>query len=131
MTDRVWPGKLWRGSPMYQPTPAASTATIVPASIALTMNGNVSSSRRSVIGLSESCVFTSRDEFVAVSVHVRSLGLADDDHAPVLRSQHLDRGAVELAERRGRDDCLDRAAHRASAGHVDHLVEVAEERVDV
>ena len=30
---------------MYQPTIAASTATIVPASSALTMNGNVNSSR--------------------------------------------------------------------------------------
>ena len=42
---------------MYQPTIAASTATIVPASSALTMNGNVSSSRRSVIGLSVSVGF--------------------------------------------------------------------------
>src|SRR6516164_8585665 len=117
MTDRVWPVKLWRRSTMYQPTTAASTATIVPASSALTMKGNVSSSRRSVIGSSESCVFTSRNQFVAVAVDVGRLGLPDHDHATVLRSQHLDRGAVELAQRRGRDDYLDRAAHRVSAGH--------------
>src|SRR6516225_5116436 len=104
MTDRVWPVKLWRRSTMYQPATAASTATIVPASSALTMNGNVNSSRRSVTGSSESCVFTSRNQFVAVAVHVRRLGLADHDQASVSGPEHLDRGAVQLAQRRRGDD---------------------------
>jgi hypothetical protein len=39
ITDSVWPAKLCRRSTMYQPTTAASTATIVAASSALTMNG--------------------------------------------------------------------------------------------
>jgi hypothetical protein len=39
----VWPAKLWRRSTMYQPATAASTATLVPASSALTMNWKLSS----------------------------------------------------------------------------------------
>src|SRR5690348_7750856 len=131
MTDSVWPAKACRRSTMYQPTTAASTATIVPASSALTMNGKANSSRRSVIGLSESWVLISGHELVPVTVMVRRLRMPDDDQAAVGRPQHLDRRAVQLAQRARRDHLLDHPAPGAPAGQVDHVVEVAEQRVDV
>ena len=40
MTERVWPANVWRRKTMNQPVMPAITATIVPASSALTMKGN-------------------------------------------------------------------------------------------
>src|SRR5439155_10404599 len=68
---------------------------------------------------------------VAVAMDERGFRLADDDEPPVRGAQHLDRGAVEAAERLAGDHLVGAAFDRAAAGEVDHAVEVAEDRVDV
>ena len=117
---------------MYQPTTAASTATIVPASSALTMNGNVNSSLRSVIGFE-------RELRVHFTRPVRAggrggagprAGRRRPGGRRAVRSTSIGVPYRSLSVGRG-DHLLDRAADRAAAGHVDHLVEVAEQRVDV
>src|SRR5947207_1478391 len=115
---------------MNQPVTPAITATIVPASSALTMNGWAKSSWRSVSGFQESCWKTAAST-MAVAVHERRLRLADDHESAVRGAQHLDRRPVEMAERLARDHLLRGALDRAAAGKVDDAVEVAEDRVDV
>ena len=115
---------------MYQPTVAASTATIVPASSALTMKPKLSSCRRSSIGFGESEGLRLMGD-VAVAVDVGGLGLADDDELPVARAQHLDRQAVQARQGGRGDHLVDRSAHRPPIREVDDPVEVADERVDV
>src|SRR3954471_1174106 len=68
---------------------------------------------------------------VAIAGYERRFRLADGDEAPVGSVQHFDRGAIETAERLGRDHFLRPALHRTAAGEVDDAVEGAEDRVDV
>src|SRR5438552_1329416 len=68
---------------------------------------------------------------VTVAVDERGLRLADDDEPSVRGAQHLDRDAVEAAERGGGDHLVGAAFDRAPIGEVDDSVEVAEDRVDV
>src|SRR5947209_2448890 len=133
MTERVCDAKAWRRSTTYQPTMPASTATIVPAASALTMNGNVNSWRRSSIGLGESVGIAlmggvgscgGRRSRVAVTVMVGRIRLADHDEAAVGRAQDLDRGAVQLGQRRGVDDLGDVAGQRVAPGEVHHAIQV-------
>src|ERR1700690_814062 len=114
---------------MYQPTTAASTPTIVAASSALTMNGNWSTSWMSRSRSKESVGLDIGS--VTVAVVVRRLGRPDDDQPAVARPQHLDRGSVQAAQLRARDDVRDRAGQRLAAGEIDHAVEIAEQRVHV
>ena len=91
---------------MNQPTTPAMTATTVPASSALTMNGNAVSCRKSETGSSDRTARRPLSELVmlvAIAVVGGRLGQPDDDEAPVGRLQHLDRDAVEAGERRRGD----------------------------
>src|SRR5712692_6516219 len=107
MIERVCPAKVCRRRTMNQPVTPAMTATIVPASSALTMNGYEKSCRRSLIGFQESPWKSEASSMrVAVAVHERRLGLSDDDEPAVGCSQHLDRCAVETAQRLARDHRL-------------------------
>src|SRR6266576_156722 len=95
--ERVCPAKVCRRSTMNHPIAPETTATIVPARKAFTMNGYENSWRRLVTRPAPSCV-------VAVAVHGRWLGGSDDDQASVGGAQDLDGGAVEGAQRLGGDD---------------------------
>src|SRR5262249_50884947 len=117
-----------------QPVTPAITATIVPASSAWTMNGKRKSSRTSWTRFQESPWKTAASGMgvrVPVAVHERRLRLADDDEAAGGRVQHLDRRAVQAAERLARDHVRGPSLDRAAAGEVDDAVEVADQRVDV
>src|SRR5436189_1509606 len=132
MIESVWPAKVWRRRTINQPVTPAMTATIVPASSALTMNGKAKSWRTSSAGFQESPWKTEASSMlVPVSVDERSFRLADDDEPAVGGAQHLDRRAVEAAERGARDHLGGAAFDGAAAGDVDDAVEVAEDRVDV
>src|SRR5450759_1967543 len=55
----------------------------------------------------------------------------DHEHAPAAVFEDLHRGGVDAGERFRRDDLL-RLAHRhVSLGHVEEVIDVREERVDV
>src|SRR5438876_3197600 len=117
---------------MNQPMTPAITATIVPASSALTMNWNEKSSWRSVTGFQESpWKIAASGMFVTVAVNEGRLGLPDDDEPSVGGVQHLDRRSVEPAERLARDHLFRASFDGGAAGDVDDAVEVAEDRVDV
>src|SRR5436190_5789462 len=132
MSESVWPANVCRRSTTNQPVIPAMTATIVPASSALTMNAYERSSWRSSSGFAERpWKIAASAMLVAVAVHERRLGLADDHEPAVGGAQHLDRGAVEPAEGRARDHVLGHALDGLAAGDVDDAVEVAENRVDV
>src|SRR5947208_1790156 len=117
---------------MNQPVTPAITATIVPASSALTMNWKERSCCTSLTGFQDrpwkSAASTMR---VTVAVHERGLGLPDDDEPAVGGAQHLDRSAVETAQRLARDHFFRPALDRGAARDVDDPVEVAQDRVDV
>src|SRR5438105_8476991 len=115
---------------MNQPVTPAMTATIVPASSALTMKGYARSWWRSVSGFQESPWKTAALG-MTVAVDERGFRLPDDDEPAVGGVQNLDRCAVEAAERFARDHLFGRALDRATAGEVDDAVEVADDRVDV
>src|SRR5438045_353258 len=106
------------------------TATIVPASSALTMNGYVNSCRKSSSRFHDKPWKTAASS-MAVAVMAGRLGLADDDEPPVRGVQHLDRHAEEPRQRLARDHISRPAADRAAAGDIDDLVDEAEDRVDV
>src|SRR6266487_4522646 len=115
---------------MNQPVTPAMTATIVPASSALTMNGYEKSCCRSMSGFQES-PWKIAASSMPVAVHERCLGLADDDESAVGGAQHLDRSAVETAEGLARDHRFRSALDGLATRDVDDSVEVAEDRVDV
>src|SRR5438067_2118277 len=106
--ESVCPAKVCRRSTMNQPVTPARTATIVPASRALTMNGYETSWRTSSARFhdSPSKMAASSMGVVPVAVDERRLRLPDDDQAAIRGAQHLDRRAVESAERFGRDHVL-------------------------
>src|SRR5207245_1164278 len=115
---------------MNQPVTPAITATIVPASSALTMNGKEKSCWRSSSGFHDSPWNSAASVMrMTVAVHERRLGLSDDDEPAVGGAQHFDRCAVETSERLARDHLLGRPCHGRAAGDVDDAVEVAEDRV--
>src|SRR5439155_6134221 len=117
---------------MNQPVTPAMTATIVPASIALTMNGNEKSWRTSSTRFQDSPrKIAASGMGVAIAVDKRGFRLADDDEPAVRRAQHLDRRAVETTEVGTRDHIVGGPLDRTTAGEVDNTVEVAEDRVDV
>src|SRR2546421_8813254 len=115
---------------MNQPVTPAMTATIVPASSALTMKGYAKSWWRSVSGFQESPWNTAASG-MTVAVHERGFRLSDHDEPAVGGVQDLDRCAVEAAERLARDHLFGRALDRATAGQIDDAVEVADDRIDV
>src|SRR2546421_10342300 len=115
---------------MNQPVTPAMTATIVPASSALTMNGYVNSCRKSSSRFHDRPWKTAASS-MAVAVMEGRLGLAADDEPPVRGVQHLDRHAEEPRQRLARDHISRPAADRAAAGDIDDLVDEAEDRVDV
>src|SRR5436305_385537 len=126
VTDSVCPANVWRRSTMNQPMTPAITATAVPASSALTMNGNVRSERTSSTGFHESPVKT--DSMSMVPVQVGSA----DHHEPAIRcAENLDRHAVQRTERLRRDDFFRRAFHCRPTGEIHDTVEVADDRVHV
>src|SRR3989442_12038871 len=132
MIERVWPAKVCRRRTMNQPMTPAITATIVPASSALTMNWNETSSWRSVTGFQESpWKIAASGMCVTVAVNEGRLGLPDDDEPAVGGAQHLDPCSVEPAERFARDHVFRTAFDGGAAGDVDDAVEVAEDRGDV
>src|SRR5213592_4558126 len=99
MIERVCPAKVCCRRTMNQPVTPAMTATIVPASSAWTMNGNDTSSWKSLIGFQESPWKRAASAMrVTVAVHERRLGLSDDDEPAVGGAQYLDRHAVQTAE---------------------------------
>src|SRR2546423_13710135 len=125
---------------MYQPAAEARTATIVPASSALTMNGNRSSWCRSDTRFSESdglpligagptpgsAKATGCRSLlgVAIAVDVRRLGLADHDQPPVASAENLDRRSIQLAELRRGDHLVDPAGQGVTRRQIDHPIEV-------
>src|SRR5260370_5358872 len=117
---------------MNQPATPAITATIVPAASALTMNGNVNSAWTSWIGFQDSpwksAALIMRVR-VTVAVDERRFRLSDDDEPAVGRAQHLDRRAVETAERLARDHRFRRPFDCRAFGDVDDAGEGAEGRV--
>src|SRR5450759_1160083 len=133
--DSVCPAKVSRLTSISQPTRAAITATTLPASSALTMKWYSSSSPRSRarFRLSRGLVISEGIGMavamagavgVAVVMVGRGLGLADHHQAAVGGLQHLDRHAVERAERLAGDDLLDRPPHGPPAGQVEDPVDV-------
>src|SRR5207237_5615973 len=99
MTESVWPAKVCRRSTMNQPVTPAITATIVPASSALTMNRYEKSCRTSSTGFQDSpWKIAASSMGVAVAVDERRLRLPDDDEPAVGGAEHLDRRAVEPAQ---------------------------------
>src|SRR2546430_14577926 len=89
---------------MNQPTTPAITATTVPASSALTMNGKAVSCWKSDTGSSEGPAPPAKlASTMASAVASGGLRQPDDDAAAVRGLQHLDRHAVQAAERRPRD----------------------------
>src|SRR5438874_10512179 len=105
---------------MNQPVTPAMTATIVPASSALTMNGYANSCRKSSSRFHDRPWKTAASTMaVAVAVHERRLRLAHDDEPPVRGVQHLDRHAEEPRQRLARDHLSRPAADGAAAGDVD------------
>src|SRR5579864_2263210 len=113
VTDSVWPANVWRRSTMNQPITPAMTATIVPAASACCMNGNVKSARTSVTGFHESPVKIELVSMVAVQV-----GRSDHDEPAIGCAEHVDRHAVQRAQRLGGDDVLRRPFHGGLARDV-------------
>src|SRR5262249_15643086 len=112
---------------MYQPSAPATTATIVPARNALTMNGYW----KSCMPGSERLRSDRHGVAVPVGVPGRGFGLADHDQPAVGGPQHLHRRPVQVGEDRGPDHLVGRAADRAAPGDIGDPVEVADDRVDV
>src|SRR5437879_3287642 len=124
--ESVCPAKVCRRSTMNQPVTPAMTATIVPASSALTMNGKETSCWRSLIGFQESpWKMAASGMRVTVAVDERRLGLSDHDEPAVGGAQHLDRRGVETAERLARDHLFRPAFDGGASSDVDDAVEVA------
>src|SRR5438045_2520421 len=114
---------------MNQPVTPAMTATIVPASSALTMKGSAKSWRTSSTRFQDSPWKTAASTMVVpVAVHERRFGLSDDDQSAVRGVQHFDRRAVETAERLTRDHLVRPALDCAAAGEVDDAVGAAGQR---
>src|SRR5919108_476670 len=128
--ESVWPAKVCWRTTMNQPTMAAVTATIVPASRALTMNGNAVNSRRSDAGFQERPA-AMRLVGMALGVDRRWFRLADDDQTAIGGPKDLDCDAVKTAEGLARDDLSRGALECRTGGEVDDAVEVAEDGVDV
>src|SRR3989442_13585701 len=102
--EGVSPANVCRRRTMNQPVTPAMTATIVPASSALTMNGNEKSCWTSLTGFQERPWKSASSSMrVTIAVHERRLGLSDDDEPAVGGAQDLDRRAVETTERLYRD----------------------------
>src|SRR4051812_39834058 len=118
MSARVWPAKVWRRNTMNHPTVPASTATMEPARKALTMNWNSNRSRTTFM--------LRRSRRMAVVVVRGRFGLADDDEPAVGRAQHLDRRAVEVAERLAGDHLVRRPGRRAALSQVHHPIDVGQ-----
>src|SRR5437879_3903939 len=117
---------------MNHPTTPAMTATIVPASSALTMNGNSVSARRSWTGSSDGAPVAGRLVMrMAIAVVGGRLGHADDDEPALARLEDLDGRFVQPAERGGGDHRARLADERAPGAEVHDAVEVCEQRVDV
>src|SRR5262245_14550240 len=111
---------------MNQPVAAASTATIVPARYALTMNGRDHMSWTSAMRFHEkagSLIAPARSS-VPVAVVGRRLRLSDDDEPPVGGPEHLDRDAVERGEHLRGDHLVRRTADGAALAEVDDPVQV-------
>src|SRR5690242_1702339 len=100
---------------MNQPAIPAMTATIVPASSALTMNGYAVSCWKSDTGSHDRPAAARTLAMVVASmpVAVVSRGLRDPGHdqPSVLTVEHVDRDAVQLTQRVRRDHLVGRA-HR-------------------
>ena len=108
-------GEALPRSTMNQPIAAASTATMVPARKALTMNGSrphLTEVGDEVPARTVGSPPLPPDRAMAMhgrvqragrawGVRGRRLGLADDDQAAVRVRQHLDRGAVQGRQRAG------------------------------
>src|SRR5205085_1148135 len=120
ITESVCPAKVCRRRTMNQPVTPAMTATIVPASSALTMKGYAKSWCMSVSGFQESPWNTAASG-MTVAVHEGSFWLPDDDEPAVGGMQDLDRRPVETAEGLARDHVFRRTFDRAAAGELDHL----------
>src|SRR5690348_2757680 len=102
---------------MNQPVTPAITATIVPASRALTMNGYETSWRTSSNRFQDSpWKIAASTMLMAVAVHERGFRLADDHEPAVRGAQHLDRGAVKAAQRPAGDHFVRPAFDRPAAG---------------
>jgi hypothetical protein len=71
------------------------------------------------------------DDQVSATIPGAPVRLPDDRQAPGPVAQHVDRGAVERAQRRVVDHLLGRAGDGAAAGQLDDLVQVRQDRVDV
>src|SRR5579862_8907455 len=108
MLESECPANVCRRNTMNQPVMPAITATIVPASSALTMNGNEKSPETSLARFHER-PGNDGASTMPVAVHERCFRRADDDQSSVGRSQNLDRRAVQASERLGRDHRLGRA----------------------
>src|SRR5438445_11391218 len=115
---------------MNQPTTPAITATTVPASSALTMNGKAVSCWKSDTGSSDwPAPPANLASTMASAVAGWGLRQTDDDAAAVRGLEHLDRHAIQAAQRRSRDHLARRPGDRPTGAEVHHAVEVAQQRV--
>src|SRR6266566_3530973 len=114
---------------MNQPVTPAMTATIVPASSALTMNGYEKSCRTSDTRFQDS-PWKIEASGMAVAVDERSLRLPDHDEPAVTRAQHLDRRAEQPRQRLAGDHVLRAPCENMAACQVHDPVEVRQDRVD-
>src|SRR5207248_2287507 len=102
------------------PMTPAITATIVPASSALTMNGNAVNRSISVTGFSDgpACA-TALVISMSIAVMRRCFGKPDDHEPAVAGLQDFDRDPVEPAERRSRDHLRRRSDDRVTGAEID------------
>src|SRR2546429_1236639 len=144
--ESVWPAKVSPRSTISQPTTPDMTATMLPASSALTMKWYSSTWLTSCARFQPSCGLDS-SAGMDVSVGVRGaiarwvcvtivmergrLGLAHYDQAPIGGPQDLDGHAVEPRQALAGNDLLDRPLDGAAGGKVDDPVEVGQQRVDI
>src|SRR4051812_19689740 len=123
---------------MNHPIAAATMATIVPARNALTMKWNASALRTSSttfqVSLTSAPVeSTPASVSMAVQIGVvrRGLGVTDDHQPSVGSMEHLDRRAVEAAQRLGRDHRARITRRGTAACEVHDQIEEAEDRIHV
>src|ERR1700704_5629995 len=120
---------------MNQPTTPAVTATAVPASRALTMNGNAVSCWKSETGSSDrlgpESALRMLMTFVTIAVVSRCLGQSGDHQAPIRGPQHLDGDAVEPAEGRRGDHLSWRADGGLTGAEIDHPIQIGQQWADV